>query len=79
MSGGMLRQIQTNIQVGPKKLTWGLRLVNNTISSQSQRLVSSVPSDTVEREIEFIRQVHNIDNTYELLQWQAASGGISPS
>ena len=32
-----------------------------------------------EREREFIYQVHNIDNTYQLVQWQAASGGISPS
>jgi len=32
---------------------------------------------TLERE--FIYQVHNIDNTYQLLQWQAVSGGISPS
>ena len=31
------------------------------------------------REREFIYQVHNIDNTYQLVQWQAASGGISPS
>jgi len=31
------------------------------------------------REREFIYQVHNIDNTYQLLQCQAASGGISPS
>jgi len=32
-----------------------------------------------EREREFIYQVHNIDNTHQLLQWQAASEGISPS
>jgi len=31
------------------------------------------------KEREFIYQVHNIDNTRQLLQWQAASGGISPS
>ena len=32
-------------------------------------------------EREFICQVHNVDNTctYQLLQWQAASGDISPS
>jgi len=30
-------------------------------------------------EREFIYQVHNKDNTRQLLQWQAASGGISPS
>jgi len=29
-----------------------------------------------ERERKFIYQVHNIDNTHQLLQWQAASGGI---
>ena len=27
----------------------------------------------------FVYQVHNIDNTYQLVQWQAASGVISPS
>jgi len=32
-----------------------------------------------DREREFIYQVHNIDNTHQLLQWQAASGDISPS
>jgi len=31
------------------------------------------------REREFIYQVHNIDHTHQLSQWQAASGGISPS
>jgi len=33
-----------------------------------------------EREREFIYQVHNMNNTYHLLQWQAASAseGISP-
>jgi len=36
---------------GTPKINLGLRLVNNTISSQSQRLVSSVPSDTAEREM----------------------------
>ena len=32
-----------------------------------------------EREREFIYQVHDIDYTYQPLQWQAASAGINPS
>jgi len=38
-----------------------------------------MPAYRRDREREFIYQVRNIDNTHQLLQWQAASGGISPS
>jgi len=54
-------------------------------------LLSAVPAGDIDRqqgarqqrrhnsEREFICQVHNIDNTCQLLYWQAASGCISQS
>jgi len=76
------RYLRLQLQQPRKHATiYGARfLLFRSDRTRNTRTVRAEPKSYISTsEREFIYQVHNKENTHQLLQWQAAIGGISPS